>query len=58
MTFWRHALVFWRRTDGASAAEYVLVLALLGGGIVVALLALTGSMTTAFSDAGASLRGP
>jgi pilus assembly protein Flp/PilA len=38
--------------SGASAAEYALILAVVGGGIVVAAVALSGSISTAMNTAG------
>jgi pilus assembly protein Flp/PilA len=38
--------------SGASAAEYALILAVVGGGIVVAAVALSGSISTAMDTAG------
>lgn len=35
--------------SGASAAEYALILAVIGGGIVVAAVALKGSISTALT---------
>jgi pilus assembly protein Flp/PilA len=41
--------------SGASAAEYALILAVMGGGLVVAVLALTGSVNTAMNSVGTVL---
>jgi pilus assembly protein Flp/PilA len=41
--------------SGASAAEYALILAIIGAGIAVAAFALGGSISNAMSDAGSCL---
>ena len=41
--------------SGASAAEYALILAVLGGIIVAALTAFGGKLNTAFVNAGSAL---
>jgi pilus assembly protein Flp/PilA len=43
---------FLRDESGASAAEYVLILAIIGGGIVAAATAFGGSISTALGNAG------
>ncbi len=43
---------------GASAAEYALILAIVGAGIAVAALALGGSISNAMTDAGACISDP
>ncbi len=43
---------------GASAAEYALILAIVGAGIAVAALALGGSISTAMNDAGTCISNP
>ena len=42
-------------TSGASAAEYALILAVLGGIIVAALTAFGGKLSTAFDNSGTAL---
>jgi pilus assembly protein Flp/PilA len=41
--------------SGASAAEYALILAIVGAGIAVAAFALGGSISAAMSDAGSCI---
>jgi pilus assembly protein Flp/PilA len=41
-----------RDESGASAAEYALILAIVGAGIAVAAWALGGAISTAMNDAG------
>ncbi|HEY0648172.1 Flp family type IVb pilin [Phenylobacterium sp.] len=48
---------FLRDESGASAAEYVLILAIIGGGIVAAATAFGGSISTALGNAGSALEG-
>ena len=43
--------------SGASAAEYVLLLAILGAGIIAGVTALGGSIAQAMTDAGTALEG-
>jgi len=43
---------FFQDESGASAAEYALILAIVGAGIAVASLALGGSISTAMNSAG------
>lgn len=43
---------FLRDESGASAAEYALILAIIGSGIAVAAIALGGSISTAMNTAG------
>jgi len=45
-------LAFFQDDTGASAAEYALILAIVGAGIAVAALALGGSISTAMNTAG------
>ena len=47
---------FMKDESGASAAEYVLILAIIGGGIVAAATAFGGSISTALGKAGAALK--
>jgi pilus assembly protein Flp/PilA len=44
-----------RDDSGASAAEYALILAIIGAGIAVAAFALGGSISNAMSDAGSCI---
>lgn len=44
-----------RNQSGASAAEYALILAIIGAGIAVAAYNLGGSISTAMSDAGSCI---
>lgn len=46
-----------RDDSGASAAEYALILAIVGTGIAVASIALGGSISTAMTDAGDCIEG-
>lgn len=48
---------FLRDESGASAAEYVLILAIIGGGIVAAATAFGGSISTALGKAGTAIEG-
>jgi pilus assembly protein Flp/PilA len=48
---------FLRDESGAAAAEYVLLLAIIGGGIFAAATAFGGSISTALGNAGAALEG-
>lgn len=41
----------WNDDSGASAAEYALILAIIGSGIALAAIALGGSISTAMNDA-------
>lgn len=43
--------------SGAAAAEYVLILAIIGGGIVAAATAFGNSIATALGNAGTALEG-
>ena len=45
-------LSFFQDETGASAAEYALILAIVGAGIAVAALTLGNSISTAMNDAG------
>jgi pilus assembly protein Flp/PilA len=49
---------FLRDESGASAAEYALILAIIGSGIAVAAFALGSNISTALSDAGACVSNP
>jgi pilus assembly protein Flp/PilA len=53
----RSFLVMLRDEDGASAAEYALILAIVGSGIAVAAVALGSSISSAMSRASAKLDG-
>ena len=53
-----HTARFLRARDGASAAEYALILALLGGGIVAALWGMNGSVTGALNTTVTNIQGP
>ena len=53
-----HTARFLRARDGASAAEYALILALLGGGMVAALWGLNGSVTGALNTTVSNIQGP
>jgi pilus assembly protein Flp/PilA len=44
-------LAFFQDETGASAAEYALILAIVGAGIAVAAIALGGAISTAMNDA-------
>jgi pilus assembly protein Flp/PilA len=44
-----------KNTSGASAAEYALIVAVLGGFVVVGANAFGGSLTTAFNTSGVAL---
>ena len=46
---------FARDDAGASAAEYALILAIVGTGIAVAAVTLGGNISTAMTDAGACI---
>jgi len=48
---------FLRDESGASAAEYVLILAIIGGGIVAAATAFGASISTALDKAGTAMEG-
>lgn len=43
-------LAFLTDEDGASAAEYALILAIVGGGIALASMALGGAIATSMND--------
>ena len=49
---------FLRDDSGASAAEYALILAVVGSVIVIAALGLANSIGTAMSDAGSCVADP
>jgi pilus assembly protein Flp/PilA len=53
----RSFLVMLRDEDGASAAEYALILAIVGSGIAVAAVALGSSISSAMGRASAKLDG-
>ena len=48
-------VAFMRDESGASAAEYVLILAILGSAIVLAMTTFGGSISTALGKAGSKL---
>jgi len=47
---------FLRDESGASAAEYVLILAIIGGGIVLAATALSGAISSALNGAATTIK--
>lgn len=49
---------FLKEENGASAAEYALILAIVGAGIALAAIALGGSISGAMSSAGACIENP
>ncbi len=49
---------FLKEEAGASAAEYALILAIVGAGIALAAIALGGSISNAMSDAGNCIETP
>jgi pilus assembly protein Flp/PilA len=49
---------FLRDESGASAAEYALILAIVGAGIVGAALALSGAISTAMTNAANTISNP
>ncbi len=49
---------FLRDESGASAAEYALILAIIGSGIAVAAFTLGGNISTAMTDAGDCIANP
>lgn len=49
---------FLRDDSGASAAEYALILAIVGSGIAVAAFTLGGNISTAMTDAGDCVAAP
>ena len=51
-------VAFLKEETGASAAEYALILAIVGAGIALAAIALGGTISTAMSDAGACIASP
>ena len=51
----KHLKLLKLNKSGASAAEYALILAVLGGIIVAALTAFGGQLSTAFSNSGTAL---
>ena len=55
MTFLKN---LWNDESGASAAEYALILAIVGTGIVGAAIFLGGAISTAMSDAGDCITTP
>lgn len=55
MFIWQHICGFWRGRDGASAAEYAIMLALIGAGVVVAVQTLTGNVSAVMTGAGSAM---
>lgn len=51
-------LAFFTEEGGASAAEYALILAIVGAGIAVAAITLGGNIATAMTDAGTCITTP
>ena len=51
-------IAFFRDESGASAAEYALILAIVGTGIAVAALFLGGTIGNAINDAGKCINSP
>lgn len=49
---------FFKDENGASAAEYALILAIVGAGIAVAAIFLSGTIATAISTAGNCIADP
>lgn len=49
---------FLKEEAGASAAEYALILAIVGAGIAIAAIALGGSIQTAISNASSCITAP
>jgi pilus assembly protein Flp/PilA len=47
-----------RDESGASAAEYALILAIIGTGIALASVALGGAISTAMNEAGECIKNP
>ncbi|WP_374614585.1 Flp family type IVb pilin [Sphingorhabdus sp.] len=54
----KFATSFLRDDNGASAAEYALILAIVGTGIAIAAVNLGGSITTAMNEAGDCIESP
>lgn len=50
-------VAFLKDESGASAAEYVLILAIIGSGIAAAAVTFGGSITTALDAAGLAITG-
>lgn len=50
-------VAFLKEENGASAAEYALILAIVGAGIALAAIALGGSISTAVTDASTCIDG-
>ena len=48
---------FWNDESGAAAAEYVLILAIIGAGLAAAMVTFGGTISTALSKAGAAISG-
>jgi pilus assembly protein Flp/PilA len=48
----------WRDDSGASAAEYALILAIVGAGIAIAALTLGNTISNAMNDAGNCIANP
>lgn len=51
-------LAFFQDESGASAAEYALILAIVGAGIAVAAIFLGSAISTAVNDAGTCIDSP
>lgn len=49
---------FWHDQSGASAAEYALILAIVGTGIAAAAIFLGGAISSSLSDAGTCIETP
>jgi len=49
---------FLKEEDGASAAEYALILAIIGAAIAIALFALQGAIGNAVNDAATCINNP
>ena len=58
MFSWERVRRFWRDREGASAAEYALILTLVGAGLATALLALTSGMSTAVNSTSGTMPFP
>lgn len=54
----KFAVRFWSDETGASAVEYALILAIVGGGITVAALALGDAVTNVMEDTGQCMEDP
>ena len=51
-------IAFLKEESGASAAEYALILAIVGAGIALAAIALGGAVGTSVNDAAKCITGP